>query len=170
MTSGKLIGIIAIGYMLYYIGNIIYDLFLKKENNAQNQEDGEEFLAYGEENNIQNIEQDDVENIHTPSSYIQNDIEAKKHQEQDWNEQMHQNKQAEFKKKWEEENILENTQGNQKHPLQEEFLSDEEFEKQAIQQKKELEKMSSKYFQDFMQDIGTRVQCTKNIDGFKVFA
>lgn len=59
-------------YVLYYAGNIVYDLFLKKEKTAVTDE-SEEFslvsFAKTESPPESRIEIDDVENIRTPKSF-----------------------------------------------------------------------------------------------------
>lgn len=59
-------------YLIYYAGNILYDLFLKKEKEVY-KEETEEFSLSGisqqYEGSTQNVGIDDVENIKTPKSF-----------------------------------------------------------------------------------------------------
>jgi hypothetical protein len=59
-------------YLLYYAGNILYDLFLKKDTVLKDEE-GEEFAlaAFAEVNTNEIIEVniDDVEQLSTPTSF-----------------------------------------------------------------------------------------------------
>lgn len=58
-------------YLLYYAGNIVYDLFLKKDSSLK-EEDSEEYaLQEFTENNtaIKAVTIDDVEHLNTPSSF-----------------------------------------------------------------------------------------------------
>lgn len=56
-------------YILYYLVNILYDMFLKKEKQPQEQEGKEEFsLEHIETVNVDNVSIDDVEEIKTSSN------------------------------------------------------------------------------------------------------
>jgi len=58
-------------YMLYYAGNIAYDLFLKKDS-SQQEEEGEEYSLTefnGNNTAIQEVTIDDVEHLNTPGSF-----------------------------------------------------------------------------------------------------
>lgn len=61
-------------YLIYYAGNILYDLFLKKDQ-SENIDDTEEYFLSGlKENNTDGVKAitiDDVENINTPDSFTQ---------------------------------------------------------------------------------------------------
>lgn len=76
---GKFTLIILLVYAGYYLGNIAYDLFVKKQNTAKS-EDSEEFsLAefaeqYREDLKVIRIE--DVENLRTPSSFSKKELFA----------------------------------------------------------------------------------------------
>jgi superfamily II helicase len=79
-----IITILAI-YLFYYAGNIIYDLYFKKDN-SEKKEEIEEFSLneFAEYNNdkVQDIRIDDVENINVPSSFNSKELSIIK-QEQD---------------------------------------------------------------------------------------
>lgn len=72
------LGILAV-YLIYYAGNILYDLFLKKEN-ENNIEETEEFslseISGQYENLTATIGIEDVENINTPKSFSKNQIHS----------------------------------------------------------------------------------------------
>lgn len=77
---GKVLIITCIVYLLYYAGNVAYDLFIKKPPVVRNENDGE-IISLGEIiedeiTNVQSIKEEDVENLNTPSSYIIEDEEA----------------------------------------------------------------------------------------------
>jgi hypothetical protein len=59
-------------YLLYYAGNMIYDLYLKKDN-SKKQDDTEEYslkeFVDGNADEITEVSIDDVENINTPQSF-----------------------------------------------------------------------------------------------------
>ena len=64
-------------YLMYYAGNIGYDLFLKKENEIYKDEADEFSLSEISEqyqDSAQNIGIEDVENINTPKSFSKNQI------------------------------------------------------------------------------------------------
>lgn len=65
---GKVFGIIAVMYILYYAGNIIYDLFIKKDNTVASDQ-SEDFAIGDIPDDLQNVVIDDVENIRTPTSF-----------------------------------------------------------------------------------------------------
>lgn len=69
---GKFIGYIIGIYLIYYIGNIVYDLFLAKEKLLKDDDEGEtinmEEFANSDET-IKNIKVEDVENVTLPNSY-----------------------------------------------------------------------------------------------------
>ncbi|KUJ50058.1 hypothetical protein [Chryseobacterium sp. JAH] len=71
-----IISIISV-YLLYYVGNIIYDLFLKKDI-SKNQDETEEYsLNDFLDNNTTEVQQvsiDDVENINTPNSFNKREL------------------------------------------------------------------------------------------------
>ena len=59
-------------YILYYIGNIIYDLFIKKESTLVTEESDVFSLAEFEEQNrdaVTTVGIEDVENLNTPKSF-----------------------------------------------------------------------------------------------------
>ena len=64
-------------YLLYYIGNIVYDLFLKKEKAVQT--DATEEFSLGEfakksKDEVQKIGIEDVENLNTPKSFSKREL------------------------------------------------------------------------------------------------
>ncbi|UMQ41541.1 hypothetical protein MKS83_19415 [Chryseobacterium sp. Y16C] len=68
--------IIAI-YLLYYAGNVLYDLFLKKDSSKKTDETEEYSLAEFSEDNkneVRKIEIDDVESINTPNSFNKKEL------------------------------------------------------------------------------------------------
>ncbi|GJH40064.1 hypothetical protein RCZ04_06140 [Capnocytophaga sp. HP1101] len=62
--------IVIIVYLLYYAGNILYDLYFKKEKQAVEEEDKQEFSLSGieQETKVTNIDFSDVEELATSSS------------------------------------------------------------------------------------------------------
>lgn len=66
-------------YLLYYAGNILYDLFLKKERETY-KEETEEFslseISEQYEDLTKNVGIEDVENLNTPKSFNKNPIHS----------------------------------------------------------------------------------------------
>lgn len=66
-------------YVLYYAGNIVYDLFLKKEKETY-KEETEEFslseISEQYEDLTKNVGIEDVENLNTPKSFNKNPIHS----------------------------------------------------------------------------------------------
>ena len=64
-------------YFLYYAGNIVYDLFLKKEKTVQTDSVEEFSLAdFAQSENIppSSVRIEDVENIRTPKSFLKSEL------------------------------------------------------------------------------------------------
>lgn len=64
-------------YVLYYIGNIVYDLFIKKESTLVTEESDVFSLAEFEEQNrddVTTVGIEDVENLNTPKSFTKRDF------------------------------------------------------------------------------------------------
>lgn len=72
------LGILAV-YLMYYAGNILYDLFLKKERETY-KEETEEFslseISEKYEDLTKNVGIEDVENLNTPKSFNKNTIHS----------------------------------------------------------------------------------------------
>ncbi len=96
---GKVFGIIAVIYILYYAGNIIYDLFIKKDNTVASDQ-SEDFVIGDVPDDLQNVVIDDVENIRTPTSF--NIISNNNDMEEDDSSP----DEASWTKKYEEENRM----------------------------------------------------------------
>ena len=66
-------------YLMYYAGNIVYDLFLKKEKESYKQET-EEFslseISEQYEDLTKNVGIEDVENLNTPKSFNKNPVHS----------------------------------------------------------------------------------------------
>lgn len=138
MTTGKLIGIIVVLYVLYYAGNIIYDLFLKKEKVVEGDDDLEEFHGEvrPEQSEVVQVSQDEVEEMNMPSSY-QNNVSVsalddnQQEQEQEWSEEMLQETTNDLQKRYEEEQRLNNFEGLETENKKQEGTDAEEKEQNA---------------------------------------
>lgn len=138
MTTGKLIGIIVVLYVLYYAGNIIYDLFLKKEKVIEGDEELEEFHGEvrPEQSEVVQVSQDEVEEMNMPSSY-QNNVSVsalddnQQEQEQEWSEEILQETTNDLQKRYEEEQRLNNFEGLETENKKQEGTDAEEKEQNA---------------------------------------
>lgn len=168
-----MISILAV-YLLYYAGNIIYDLYLKKDS-SQKQEETEEFslTEFAEKNNdkIQDIGIDDVENINTPSSFSTKELSIIK-QEQDESRDL-----SYFRKKFESEedidafenddkNTEEQTEQNEVSAVSPEELVPQEILAETTPQ---LLKTYQEKFYQILNLAETSVQLISNKDGHKVY-
>lgn len=82
----KIITTIIAVYLLYYAGNIVYDLFLKKDSSVKQDETEEYSLTVFSERDkdeIQTVGIDDTENINTPNSFNKKDLSPAGQDEQD---------------------------------------------------------------------------------------
>ncbi len=135
-------------YVLYYAGNIIYDLFLKKAPNT-NQEESEvfslsDFTDKKEDAKIVGIE--DVENLNTPQSFTKKEVIPKPSSEDEERLSL-----DELRQRFESEQDLDD-------------ISDSEPEK-----KKETPKEKDSNWQNILNLSETMVQLVSNIDGHKVY-
>ena len=135
-------------YVLYYAGNIIYDLFLKKENTTH-QEESEvfsllDFTDKKEDPKVVGIE--DVENLNTPQSFTKKEIIPKSSSEDEERLSL-----DELRQRFESEQDLND-------------ISDSEPEKE-----KEALKEKDSNWQNILNLSETMVQLVSNIDGHKVY-
>ena len=151
----KFIPIILGLYFLYYVGMVIYDLFLKKEKvvEAENSEQNYSISDFAQQNKetpvVVGIE--DVENIRTPKSYeeIQEPFLSATDENQDIEK---------LKNKYEDENKLEE---------EEMEIAEEQTESKnpSIADKP----ISNLKIKDILNHINTKVKMVANYDGQKVY-
>ena len=151
----KFIPIILGLYFLYYVGIVIYDLFLKKEKvvEAENSEQNYSISDFAQQNKetpvVVGIE--DVENIRTPKSYeeIQEPFLSATDENQDIEK---------LKSKYEDENKLEE---------EEMEIAEEQTENKnpSIADKP----ISNLKIKDILNHINTKVKMVANYDGQKVY-
>ena len=151
----KFISIILGLYFLYYVGMVIYDLFLKKEKvvEAENSEQNYSISDFAQQNKetpvVVGIE--DVENIRTPKSYeeIQEPFLSATDENQDIEK---------LKSKYEDENKLEE---------EEMEIAEEQTENKnpSIADKP----ISNLKIKDILNHINTKVKMVANYDGQKVY-
>lgn len=80
--------IIITAYIIYYSGNIVYDLFLRKDKKVETEEQEEFSLGdfVESERNLKQVGIEDVENVNTPESFIKNESFLQKSQDQNQDE------------------------------------------------------------------------------------
>ena len=157
----KFIPIILGLYFLYYMGMVIYDLFLKKEKvvEAENSEQNYSISDFAQQNKetpvVVGIE--DVENIRTPKSYeeIQEPFLSATDENQDIEK---------LKSKYEDENNLE----EEEMKIAENKIEPEE----QIENKNPSiadKPISNLKIKDILNHINTKVKMVANYDGQKVY-
>lgn len=157
----KFIPIILGLYFLYYVGMVIYDLFLKKEKvvEAENSEQDYSISDFAQQNKetpvVVGIE--DVENIRTPKSYeeIQEPFLSATDENQDIEK---------LKSKYEDENKLEE---EEMEIAENKTESEEQTENKnpSIADKP----ISNLKIKDILNHINTKVKMVANYDGQKVY-
>jgi len=171
--------IIAI-YLLYYAGNVVYDLFLKKDSSKKSDETEEYSLTEfsgDKKSKVQKIEIDDVENINTPNSFNKKDLfSANQEEQQDERRDL-----DHFRKKFESEQDIDDfynvpeihEKPNEKE--QKETVSLDSQQENTIQEKEKKEIPSPnldalhKQFKDFLNLAETSVQVLSEQNGYKVY-
>lgn len=135
---GKVILITGILYLLYYAGNIVYDLFIKKPIVVHNENEGE-LISIGailenESEPVKNIREEEVEDLNTPNSYQLDDEELL----------FSDNDQNSHKERFEEENEIEQFSLTETQEAgTENFISQTE-EKKALEEKEEQQSFLSR--------------------------
>ena len=157
----KFIPIILGLYFLYYVGMLIYDLFLKKEKvvEAENSEQNYSISDFAQQNKetpvVVGIE--DVENIRTPKSYeeIQEPFLSATDENQDIEK---------LKNKYEDENKLEE---------EEMEIAENKIEPEMQTENKNPsiadKPISNLKIKDILNHINTKVKMVANYDGQKVY-
>ncbi len=157
----KFIPIILGLYFLYYVGMVIYDLFLKKEKvvEAENSEQNYSISDFAQQNKetpvVVGIE--DVENIRTPKSYekIQEPFLSATDENQDIEK---------LKSKYEDENKLDE---------EEMEIAENKIEPEVQTENKNPsiadKPISNLKIKDILNHINTKVKMVANYDGQKVY-
>ena len=149
----KIISTIIALYIIYYVANIIYDLF-KKEKVPLEDEDKEEFSILEDEPNVTNIEMEDVEQITTGEEVTEDIIFSSAPNDSNTNQE---DIADELRKKFEEEEELDKEEANKTTTL----LTAED----KIKYKKEHEEK----FKNFLALSKTSVQVTLNSNDCKIY-
>ncbi|KUF43681.1 hypothetical protein AS358_03245 [Elizabethkingia anophelis] len=162
-------------YFLYYAGNIVYDLFLKKEKTVQTDVAEEYSLddfaqAENEEPTLIGIE--DVENLKTPKSFLKSEpIPIQRQNNFEDNPSL-----EELRKRFEEEEDLDGTSSKQpetKHhenpPQQTEISKKPEIIEPIVSKKKNDAQSKKDQWKEFVNLSETNVKLVDNIEGQKVY-
>lgn len=147
-------------YVLYYAGNIVYDLFLKKVKTVQTDVTEEFSIGDYAENNRDSVKQvgiDDVENLNTPNSFHNKELHAEMH------ESVEEVKPEieDLRKRFEAEEDLDDSP-------QEDPEESKEFV-QPVSIKKEEGKPKKSNWEEIMELSETTVQLVANYQGYKVY-
>lgn len=157
----KFIIIVITIYLLYYLGNILFDLFLKKESNLL-KEETEEFSFSEFSKNIENrtteVGIEDVEKLNTPKSFIKSDRQFSENNDDSEKEIDIET----LRKKFEAEEHIENFELPKN---EQQIFNQEEQNKQSNNSVSDLKK----HFQSLLNLAETSVQMIANQDGSRVY-
>ncbi|MFY1047474.1 hypothetical protein [Chryseobacterium sp. GP-SGM7] len=159
-----IISIISV-YLLYYAGNFIYDLFLKKDISKKEDETEEYSLSEFAENStteVKEISIDDVENINTPNSFNKKELSPVRDEEQDEGRDLDY-----WRNKFESEEEIDSFDEISKSKEVEEIPTVEQVEKTQ-----NLDSKNNSYHKQFYQFLNlaeTSVQVLADLDGYKVY-
>lgn len=152
-------------YLLYYAGNIIYDLFLKKDIFKKQDETEEYSLTEFVEkipNETKEITIDDVENIKTPNSFSIKEFSQVIEEELDENRNLDY-----WRNKFESEKDIDSFDEISDSEDLEEISMTEQIE---TDQKPETQHQSyEKQFYQFLNLAETSIQVLSDYDGYKVY-
>lgn len=154
---GKFSTILLVLYITYYGGNIVYDLFLKKEKKNKDSEALEEFdlSQYAEDNaeNVASVEIDEVESIKTPTDNDEFVVDEKTVEQAPNLDEM--------RRKFEAEQDIEDTwNGTSK---------EENREDDKKRRQREIRERNREYFRKMLEKAETSVQLVGNVSGQKVY-
>lgn len=159
-----IISIISV-YLIYYAGNIIYDLFLKKDI-SKNQDEIEEYslndFLDSNTTEVKEVSIDDVENINTPNSFNKKELSLVGEEEQDENRDLEY-----WRNKFESENDIDSFDEVSESKEPEEISTVEPIENTPTPNSK-----NQSYYKQFYQFLNlaeTSVQVLADRDGYKVY-
>lgn len=161
----KIIISIISAYLLYYAGNIIYDLFLKNDI-SKNQDETEEYslndFLDSNTTEVKEVSIDDVENIKTPNSFNKKELSSVREEEQDENRDLEY-----WRNKFESENDIDSFDEISESKEPEEIPTVEQIEN--IQNPDSKNQSYYKQFYQFLNLAETSVQVLADRDGYKVY-
>ena len=176
LNMTKLLIILLALYFLYYLGNIVYDLFLKKESTVATEEIDVFSLDFEEQNRvaITTVGIEDVENLNTPKSFNKKefpvDIEISEEREdiEVWRRRFES-----------EQNIdsfdLDAVESGVVHNVTNDVTAAENNEPEFVDQvntedtNKILRKINKEKWYQMLNDAETTVQMISNANGHKVY-
>lgn len=178
-------------YLLYYAGNIVYDLFLKKESTSK-KEEGEEYdltaLTDQNKDEIKAVSIDEVEHLNTPNSFNAKELFSSNGEEPDethdlehWRQKFQSEQDIDaFETSMEMDGNSTEIELSKDQPSEQETFQRDEtrefltspFEKDTVQSEHNKEDPTLKLKQQFNQFLSlaeTQVQVLSDRDGFKVY-
>lgn len=156
---GKIYLAIAVLYIVYYSGNIIYDLFIKKDKNSNNEATSEVFLI-GEDDimdDVKNVVIDDIESIKTPEVFENKELGKIS------NTNFEKPDTELWRKRFEDEQNIDAYMENEN---KQEKVND--ISKSSNEETKSLKKRNIEW-KDMMNLAETQVRVINSIDGYKIY-
>ena len=171
-------------YILYYVGNIIYDLFLKTKSTAKS-DDNEIFslVEFEEEHrsDVKTVGIEDVENLTTPKSFYRKQfpieiVRSEERQDIDDYRRRFESEQnidsfdEESSLEQPEEIIEEDTEEVVENEVEEDLYNEEVDQRENIEEHLlKLEKASNNYWENVLNIASSSVQLVQNLKGHKVY-
>ncbi len=164
-------------YFLYYAGNIVYDLFLKKEKTVQTDSVEEFSLAdFAQSENIppSSVRIEDVENIRTPKSFLKSELPLSSPNQRSFEENPDL---EELRRRFESEEDLddfENEGKSIKNQAKQTEVSASENEGDIRNQNNEvaassIQKSNKNKWYQLLNLAETSIQLISNNDGYKIY-
>lgn len=164
-------------YFLYYAGNIVFDLFLKKEKKVEAEVTEEFSLAHFEKSESvppSSIGIDDVENIRTPKSFLKSELPLSPLTLSSFEENPDL---EELRRRFESEQdfeVLENLEESLKNQTGQTIVTASENEENTQNQNNEAQDLSiqksieNKWYQ-LLNLAETSIQMISHTDGYKIY-
>lgn len=164
-------------YVLYYVGNIVYDLFLNKKSTLVTEESDVFSLAEFEEQNrddVTTVGIEDVENLNTPKSFNRKEFPIDKEQSEEredievWRQRFEAEQNIDsFNSDSVKTKVLDNLseEENAIEKVETEILSVEDFR----ESNEVVQKVNKIDWQKMLNDAETMVQMVSNTKGHKVY-
>ena len=171
-------------YTLYYVGNIIYDLFLKTQSAAKTNDDEIFSLVEFEEENrseVKTVGIEDVENLTTPKSFYRKQfpieiVKSEERQDIDDYRRRFESEQnidsfdEESSHEQSEEKIEEEAEENLENEVDEELYNEEVDQLENIEEHLlKIEKASNNYWENVLNIATSSVELVQNFNGHKVY-
>ena len=171
-------------YILYYVGNIIYDLFLKTKSTAKTV-DNEIFslVEFEEEHrsDVKTVGIEDVENLTTPKSFYRKQFPIEIVRSAERQDIDHYRRRFESEQNidsFEEESSLEqpkeiieeDAEEDVENEVEEDLYNEEVDQRENIEEHLlKLEKASNNYWENVLNVASSSVQLVQNLNGHKVY-